>query len=228
MRRSWFTCLNTSHFDSHLTWDEHRLRYLRLRRLVATTNENFLKRVQHERKLLLQKRATSVPKALMESTYCGYGEFVGRFYGYGNMNESAFYSRFKAEVIQNMDRISDDFYLDSLSSDDGDILPNQDSPNMDLQLEIELHCPLELAPVVYLENYESPDIESRYGRMINSRTSDHEAEFFLQINIHCPTSFRNRFPSSFRWLITSGAKTVGSMSWFSNDNCSFITTVHIS
>jgi hypothetical protein len=29
-------------------------------------------------------------------------------------------------------------------------------------------------------------------------------------------------------LITSGAKTVGSMSWFSNDNCSFITTVHIS
>lgn len=202
MRHSWFPRLNTSQFGGEFTWYDQQLIYLRLRRLVANNNESLLKQVHHKRQVLLQTSAISVTKAPMESIYCGHGEFVGPFCCYGNISEFIC-SKGQAEFSHNMDRIPDDFYLDSLTSDDGDNVPNRCSPNMDLQLEIELQCPMELAPIKYLEKCEPLDFEYRYSSMTKSATKGHETEFFSQINIHCPTSSTTRTPSSFQWLVTS-------------------------
>jgi len=56
------------------------------------------------------------------------------------MDESAFHSKLHAEVNQNIDRNSDDF--------DSNYSPsNRDSPNMDLQFDVEMQCPVEFAPI---------------------------------------------------------------------------------
>jgi len=117
------------------------------------------------------------------------------------MDESAFHSKLHAEVNQNIDRNSDDF--------DSNYSPsNRDSPNMDLQFDVEVQCPLDLAPLQYLENFESPDFEYRYSRVMKSAdpllsARDSESEFFLYMTVHCPASFTSGLPSLFGWLIRS-------------------------
>jgi len=119
-----------------------------------------------------------------------------------------------------MDQTSDDLdsESDSSLSDDDDVMPNLDSSNMDLQFDIEVQCPLELAPIEYIEKFVSPDLESRYSHLMKSvdsrlSTTNYECKFFLQMNVQCPTSYRSRLPSSFQWLIKSNDfdETIGSM-----------------
>jgi hypothetical protein len=161
----------------------------------------------------------SIPKRPTEYTYTGYGKSAGFFFYYGNMNESAFHAKFLAKDKQN-NGIPDELDLDSLP-------PDEDVPNMDLQFDVEVHCPLELAPLEYLEKYHSPDVELRYSRMmklsetlLSTKSGDHGSRFFLQMNIYCPTSFKNRLPYLFHWVIKSSDfdKTISPTPPFINDD----------
>jgi hypothetical protein len=88
------------------------------------------------------------------------------------------------------------------------IVPGQGPPCTDLQIEIKVNCPLDLALIEYVENIEVPDFEFRYSCMNNSPDSlftrrDHEPEFILKMHIHCPTPSAKRLPSSFEYVIRS-------------------------
>lgn len=179
--------------------------YVSLRRLVFSSNKNFLERVHHRRQLLFQDPVMPKPKRPEDCTFTGYDECGGLLIWYGNMNKAAFRSMLHAEANHNYE-FSD---ADSLPSDDeSGVESGLNSPNMDLQFDVEVQCPLDLAPLQYLENFESPDFEYRYSRVMKSAdpllsARDSESEFFLYMTVHCPASFTSGLPSLFGWLIRS-------------------------
>ncbi|PSN31131.1 hypothetical protein C0J52_23114 [Blattella germanica] len=161
--------------------------YMRLRRLIASNNDLVLEQLHHERRTLVQQPA--FPGNLLPSTYSGYGGYGGFFFYYGNMNDSAYEEKFGSR------RLSSDDDSDNQSS-------KPESPCLDLDFYVDIECPLELAPIDYLDKYHKPDLECRYNSMIRSMR-DSEHTFQLKLSIYCPASFENRLPFMFTWSISS-------------------------
>ncbi|CAG2069164.1 unnamed protein product [Timema podura] len=93
--RSWFTCLPVSTGASPNWAEEQRYMYLRLRRLVCNYNEHVLQQLHHDRECLLRTSDSGPPPPrLIPSSYSGYGEYKGRFFFYGNMNQSSYALKF--------------------------------------------------------------------------------------------------------------------------------------
>ena len=177
MERSWFTALRIQN-EGKVDWsEEQRLMYLRLRRMIASNNEHVLEQMHSEQ----ENRLHFLQLSPAPSIYSGYGECGELYFYYGNMNLSAFQKSFQSKK---KDEIQDG--------------------NSDLEFCIEIECPIDLAPIKYLEQHEKPDPETRYNIMRKSLSENvSESTFKLYIHISCPTSLKNRLPCMFTWEISS-------------------------
>lgn len=221
MRRSWFTCYGTSKPNGETTWNnEQRTMYLRLRRLITRNNEISLEQKHYERELILPKADISTMTRLKAFTYRGHGEHAGRGFYYGTMNQPAFNFKFRRNNSWTSNDIVDYYYYDDDEVDDddddddddlyADLESCQELSLTDLSIDIEVYCPIELAPIEYIENIDVPNFEFRYNCMKKSPSSNlsirrnEEPEFVLTMVINCPESSENLVPSTFRYEIKSG------------------------
>ncbi|KAJ8667357.1 hypothetical protein QAD02_009019 [Eretmocerus hayati] len=191
LRRAWFTCCDVPGGgpQGEDSWRERqRFMYLRLRRLVASCNEHHLENLHYERELAdyaEDRMRMSAPKPPPCSTYSGYGEYGGRFYYYGNMNEYAFDYKVMDAWRKNRAR---------------DSTPTRDSdrkPCYDLIINVELKCSPELAPLAVRPMLKCDDFEN------NNSANNHRPELYMKLTISCPASASDRIPSNFVWEVRS-------------------------
>ncbi|XP_008202645.1 uncharacterized protein LOC100677949 isoform X1 [Nasonia vitripennis] len=193
LKRAWFTCLEVPGRDDSAEneecWrDQQRFMYLRLRRLVGSSNEHHLEAVHFERERLMTQTTNDLlppPKIPACSTYSGYGEYAGRFFYYGNMNEYAFDSKIMDAWRRNTirDRIR------KRASDR--------KPCYDLLINVELKCSPELAPLAVRSLLKCDDFENQ------SNVETHRPYLYLKLSISCPASVSNKLPGQFVWELRS-------------------------
>ena len=193
MKVSWFTALRIQN-EGKVDWsDEQRFMYQTLSVMIADYNEDMLKHKHCERENVL----VGLQSKLRSATYFCHYQYGGFFFCYGNMNPSAFR---RSSQAYNEGQIQDD------NSDWEYIVPSlkYKSSASDLDICVDIECPLDLAPIKYLEKYENPDPETRYNMMIKSLSeNDSEPTFKLSMHIFCRTSLENRLPHMFTWEISS-------------------------
>jgi hypothetical protein len=89
------------------------------------------------------------------------------------------------------------------------LVPVREPPPIDVNIDIEVQCPLEIAPIQYLENVLVPNFDFRFNRMKKSQDSllssrrDHKPELVLKTGKHSPVSFKNRSDSILQYVIRS-------------------------
>ncbi|XP_058794907.1 uncharacterized protein LOC131666333 [Phymastichus coffea] len=189
MARSWFTCLDLPESESRedeKSWrDQQRFMYLRLRRLVSSFNEHRLEKRHYEMEMLMSVRhSLPIPKVPTCSTYTGYGEYAGKFYYYGHMNESAF----EGKVLDTWRRTS--------SRERTRKKEPEDRPSYDLVIDVELRCSPELAPLSLRSMLKYDDFD--HPTCASSRP-----EFCLSLSIDCPAAFYNRLPNRYVWELNT-------------------------
>ncbi|XP_067002095.1 uncharacterized protein [Anabrus simplex] len=192
LRHSWFTALDIiPSKNSTYTWSgEQRFMYLRIRRLVTNHNDHSLEHTHYERELVLHSQSpllTSIAPPLV-SLYSGHGEYAGKFYYYGNMNESAYESRFirNHPIVQDT---SEELSAHQVTTHCSFL------PSIDLKITVELHCPMHLAPLAAYKSFQPSDFERH---TFNDKDA---SKFKLQLKFDCSASSPNRLPSTFNWQI---------------------------
>ncbi|XP_021942001.1 uncharacterized protein LOC110841002 isoform X2 [Zootermopsis nevadensis] len=184
MPNTWF-CFQHSYDHQSKMWnDEQRRMYLCMRQLITKRDHLFLEKILCERKVLFRKRGSRfTSKCRVPSVYHQSVEYAGYLF-----------------YFETVDRSAHDFDFNGVKSLAGD------TPKMDLNIDIELHSPLELAPINYLKRSEVQSLDFRcnhVGMPPDPLLVNHEPKFLLKMTINCPGSTTNDLPSTFYHIISS-------------------------
>jgi hypothetical protein len=174
-----------------------------MRRLVSENNKFELQENIHKEGSALRKSGIFYLSFLQPSVYCDHGKHANYSFSYGTMNEKAFVSILHERGGTNTSSFGFDVNL--FSSDDEYTseaeLPNEQTPAMDLDVDIEVRCPPELAPLQYLDQINVPSFEERTngprscGTRCAARTCQEE-EFLLKVTWRGPSTFEYVIKSS--------------------------------
>ncbi|KDR22458.1 uncharacterized protein LOC110826878 [Zootermopsis nevadensis] len=152
MPYTWFCSLPSSHAQPNKWNEKQRPIYLRMCQLINGRNHFFLEKIHHEKELLIRKgRNILILKYILPSLYYGFRQNFGCLFFYGTMKLLALDLNFHEELTP-AGQLFDYFNLDFLTShneaDTSDGVVNVPEPSkMDLNIDIELHSPLKLAPI---------------------------------------------------------------------------------
>lgn len=210
LQRSWLMCLSKSKTEDEGAWStEQGLMYRWLRRLITINNEFVMDQTHYELELLHQDTAEPVPKRPVPAVYSGCEELSGQLFWYGSMNESAF-DKLWAQQSEIDHQIPTDSNLnDSVFSDaDPQLLPQIiEPPPLDLHIDIEIKCPIELAPIEYLENSPLNNFESLWNRIVepidSAQSQGRRSAFFFKMVMLGPDLFQSILPSPVQFEIKS-------------------------
>jgi hypothetical protein len=132
-----------------------------------------------------------------------YYEHVNHFFNYETNNEQAFSSMLRERECTNINSFG--FNMDLFFSDheytSETKLPNEETPAMYLDVNIEVQCPPELAPLQYLDQIHVPSCDVRTNGSRSPDTScaartGHEEEFLLKMTWRGPSTFEYVIKSS--------------------------------
>jgi hypothetical protein len=115
-------------------------------------NDFVMNQTHHEFEHLLQDTAESVSEGAPPVAYSGYEKFSGQFFSYRRWNKSEF--DVSARQRDDYEQIPTGSNLnDKVSSNaEPQLLPQlREPPQVALCINIEINCPLEVAPIEYLE-----------------------------------------------------------------------------
>jgi hypothetical protein len=100
--------------------------------------------------------------------HSGYENFSGQFFSYGSWNKSVFDVVFARQREDYYQIPTDSNLNDRVASDaEPQLLPQfREQPQVDLCIDIEINCPIELAPIEYLEKNPLNNSESLRNRII--------------------------------------------------------------
>jgi hypothetical protein len=182
--------------------------YSRLRRLITTNNDFVLDQICYELEVELQDTEEPVLEGPTATTYIGYDCYAGRLFYYGCQNESEF-DKLCARLQEIENQTAKDSNRDNVSSDeDPQLLPQLiEPPQLDLYIDIEMNCPIELAPIEYSEKSQLKNIESLCNRDIDPNDpallQGSQSSFFFKMVMHCPALSEIELPSSVEFEIKS-------------------------
>ncbi|KDR17960.1 uncharacterized protein LOC110831288 isoform X1 [Zootermopsis nevadensis] len=157
MPYTWFNCLPSSNAQPNQWSEEPRSIYLRTRQLINDRNHFFLEKIHHEKELLIRKVPYILTlKYIIPSLYNAFHQNYGYLFFYGTMDRSTYDHNSHVErspTVQLFHYFNLDFFTSRNESDKSDGVVNvPQSSNMDLNIDMELHSRLRLAPIRFSDN----------------------------------------------------------------------------
>lgn len=143
--------------------------------------------------MLLAHATLLIPKPAC-SVYTGYGENSNKFFFYGAMNDGAYHKRFFYENEDANDGISDE--EDQQQEEDYELNAHEGSettvynvPKLGLQILVNVKCPINLAPYVFLKSHGSKKRRLTGG------------PFYMHLHFICPGACYPRLPEEYHHII---------------------------
>ncbi|KDR12632.1 hypothetical protein L798_13605 [Zootermopsis nevadensis] len=128
-----------------------------MRQLIDGRNHFFLEKIHHEKELLIRKPPYMLAlKYIVPSLYNENHQNYGYLFFYGTMKPSVYNRNFRKQrspTVQLFDYFNLDFFT-SLNETDSSygVVNVPESSKMDLDIDMELHSPLRLAPIRFSNN----------------------------------------------------------------------------
>ncbi|KDR12571.1 hypothetical protein L798_13706 [Zootermopsis nevadensis] len=157
MPYTWLNCLPSSHAQPNQRSEEPRPIYLRMRQPINGRNHFFLEKVHHGKELLLRKGPyILILKYIVPSVYNAFHQKYGYLFFYGIMDRSEGHFNFdmkKSSTVQLFDYFNLEFFTSHNETNSSDCVVNvPESSNIDLNIDMELHSPLRMAPIRFSDN----------------------------------------------------------------------------
>ncbi|PNF41451.1 hypothetical protein B7P43_G13392 [Cryptotermes secundus] len=165
LQRTWLICLGEREPKSECTWsEEQRHLYRCLRQLITVNNDFVMKQNLYKLERMFQDKAELV----WPSSYTGFHKIAGQLILCGSMYLPTFVEHRRRQYA------------------DKDTLPLHkfiEQAPLDLHIDIEMKCPKELAPIVYLETYNLNNIESLCNHMDPALLQGSQSTFFFKMDM---------------------------------------------
>ncbi|XP_021934135.1 uncharacterized protein LOC110836822 isoform X1 [Zootermopsis nevadensis] len=154
---TWFNRLPSSHAQPNQWSEEPSSIYLRMSQPINGRNHFFLEKIHHEKELLIRKDPSAlILKYVVPSLYNEFHKNYGYlfFYGILDLSEGDFnFNEERSPTIQLFNYFNLDSFTSHNETDSSDRVINvPESPNMDLNIDIEHQSPLRLAPIKFSDN----------------------------------------------------------------------------
>jgi hypothetical protein len=181
--------------DDKGTWiEDQKIVYSWLRNLVVMNNDFVMGDIQYEQEFVIRDTAER-PRRV---SYSNYEKFAGQLFYYGTMNSSEFIE-YRQRQLQEYKESSDAVPVP---------LPQViELPPLDLRIDVELKCPIELAPIEYLQKYQLNNFDSLCNHIVEPVDpvvlKGRQSPFFFKIEACGPGRSACVMPSSVELEIKS-------------------------
>jgi hypothetical protein len=181
--------------------------YRWLRRLITINNDFVMDQTHYELEHLLKDTPESVPKRPIPRSYSCCEKLSGQSFSCGSLNESEFVEFCARELeIDEQIRAYSSLKHNVFSEADPQLLPKVIEPPQ-LDIDIEMNCPIELAPIEYLEKSPLNNFESLWSRIFEpidpAQLQGRRSEFFFNMIVRGPGLSRGVMPSWVHFQIKS-------------------------